>query len=161
MSPAAITRWVAVKTAYGATRFAPALHRAYALKDTGKEYELNIEGIRQALIRYSKQGFPVRFVGFPGYMHFLVKALKENGIRLRLNGHSKVLLGGGWKQFASEGIDKKQLYALVEETLGIKEDRCREFFSAVEHPIAYCDCSHHHFHVPVYSRVVIRDPATF
>jgi hypothetical protein len=27
----------------------------------------------------------------------------------------------------------------------------------VEHPIAYFDCPNHHFHVPIYSRVIIRD----
>ena len=32
-----------------------------------------------------------------------------------------------------------------------------EFYGAVEHHILYCDCIHHHFHVPVYSRVIIRD----
>ena len=35
-----------------------------------------------------------------------------------------------------------------------------EFFGAVEHPILYTTCSHHHFHIPVYSRVVIRDVDT-
>ena len=31
---------------------------------------------------------------------------------------------------------------------------------AVEHPIFYNTCPRHHFHVPIYSRVLIRDPAT-
>jgi phenylacetate-coenzyme A ligase PaaK-like adenylate-forming protein len=149
-----------VQTAYGTTKFAPALHREYALKLSGNDYALNIEGIQKALLRYGKTGFPVRFVGFPGYMYFLVRALREKGIRLRLNGLSKVLLGGGWKQFSAEKIDKKELYTLIDETLGIQEDNCREFFSAVEHPVAYCDCANHHFHVPVYSRVIIRDVDT-
>jgi hypothetical protein len=30
----------------------------------------------------------------------------------------------------------------------------------VEHPILYCDCKNHHFHVPAYSRVIIRDVKT-
>jgi len=158
--PTRQNRMGAVQTAYGTTRFAPALHREFALKATAEGYDLNIEGIRRALIRYSRMGFPVRFVGFPAYMYFLVKTLKENGIRLRLNKFTKVLLGGGWKQFAAEGINKQDLYKLIYETLGIPEDNCREFFSAVEHPIAYCDCKNHHFHVPVYSRVIIRDVDT-
>lgn len=150
----------AAQTAYGTTRFAPALHREYALKPSGDGYAPNMEGIKNALFRYAKSGFPVRFVGFPGYMFFLVKSLHENGIRLRLSGLSKVLLGGGWKQFGAHGMTKAKLYGLVEETLGIPEANCREFFSAVEHPVAYCDCQNHHFHVPVYSRVLIRDVDT-
>jgi phenylacetate-coenzyme A ligase PaaK-like adenylate-forming protein len=158
--PSKQNRMGAVQTAYGTTRFAPALHREYALKFNGSDYELNIEGVKNALVRYDKMGFPVRFVGFPGYMYFLVRTLQENGIRLRLNSLSKVLLGGGWKQFSAERIDKKELYRLIYETLGIREENCREFFSAVEHPVAYCDCRHHHFHVPIYSRVIIRDADT-
>ena len=42
----------------------------------------------------------------------------------------------------------------------IDEENIVEFFGAVEHPIPYTDCSHHHFHVPVYSKIVIRDPDT-
>ena len=44
--------------------------------------------------------------------------------------------------------------------LGVGERDCVEFFGAVEHPILYTTCSHHHFHIPVYSRVVIRDVDT-
>ena len=158
--PSSHTQMGAIKTAYGITKFAPALHREYALKDNGSGYSLNIDGIKNALLKYAKSGFPVRFVGFPPYMYFLVKALKDNGISLKLNRHSKVLLGGGWKQFSAEEIDKEDFYQLIEETLGIKKANCLEFFSAVEHPLPYCKCENGHFHVPVYSRVIIRDVNT-
>ena len=42
----------------------------------------------------------------------------------------------------------------------IDEQYILEFFVAVEHPILYTDCRCHHFHVPVYSRVLIRDVDT-
>ena len=51
-------------------------------------------------------------------------------------------------------------YKLAKKTLDIDEENIVEFFGAVEHPILYTDCSHHHFHVPVYSKIVIRDPDT-
>ena len=150
----------AVKTAYGTTKFAPALHREYALKDTGTSYEINIDGVKNHLMRYAKMPFPVRFVGFPAYMYFLAKSLKENNIKLRLNKRSKILLGGGWKQFSNEKIDTEEFYSLIEETLGIPRKNCLEFFSAVEHPLPYCKCENGHFHVPIYSRVIIRDVST-
>ena len=43
---------------------------------------------------------------------------------------------------------------------GIDDDNIVEFFGAVEHPILYCDCVHHHFHIPAYSRVLIRNADT-
>ena len=49
---------------------------------------------------------------------------------------------------------------MAKKTLGIDEENIVEFFGAVEHPILYCDCKNHHFHVPVYSKVIIRDPDT-
>ncbi len=147
----------AVKTAYATTYAAPAVHRVYALKDTGTEYVLNIEGIKKALIRYEKSGLPVRFMGFPAYFMFLLKELFDSGIKLKLHPKSLILLAGGWKQFVAEKVDKPTLYAMSKEVLGLGGDRIREFFGAVEHPIAYFDCPNHHFHVPVYSRVIIRD----
>lgn len=147
----------ATKTAYGTTWLTPTLQREYALKDLGDRYELNIEGVKRALIRYSKIKLPVRFIGFPAYMKFLLDAMKEEKLYLRLPKHSKVFLAGGWKQFFKEKVDKAELLLQIEEMLGITADNCKDFFGAVEHPVVYCDCKHHHFHVPVYSRVIIRD----
>lgn len=158
--PSKHTQMGAIKTAYGITKFAPALHREYALKDTGTEYKLNIEGIKKALIGYSRSRLPVRLVGFPSYMYFLIKTLKENQISLKLSGNSKVLLGGGWKQFSEEEIDRELFYELIHDTLGIEKHNCFEFYSAVEHPLPYVKCKNGHFHLPIYSRAIIRDVKT-
>ena len=150
----------AVKTAYGMTFAAPALHREYALRHTKEGYELNLDGIRAALLRYEKQGHPVRFMGFPAYFYFLLQMLEAEGISLRLNPKSKVFLHGGWKQFHTQKQDKGMLYEMAERLLGIGEETFHDFYGPVEHPIFYADCPCHHFHVPVYSRVIIRDIRT-
>lgn len=155
--PAKRNKIGAVKTAYATTFAAPAIHREYALKNTGTEYVLNIDGVKNALIDYEKSGFPVRFIGFPAYFMFLLKELANSGIKLRLHPKSMILLAGGWKQFFTEQVDKPTLYSISKEILGLGGDRIREFFGAVEHPIAYFDCPNHHFHVPIYSRVIVRD----
>lgn len=147
----------AAKTAYAVTYTAPAIHRVYALRDTGNGYELNLDGLKEALISFEKSGRPVRLMGFPSYFFFLLRELQRDGVRLRLHRKSLVILAGGWKQFLTDQVEKPALYALSKEVLGIGEERIREFFGAVEHPIAYADCPHHHFHVPIYSRVIIRD----
>lgn len=81
-------------------------------------------------------------------------------MRLRLHRGSKIMLGGGWKQFYRQQVDKRTLYALAEKVLGVGQENIVEFFGAVEHPILYCACPNQHFHVPVYSRVIIRDVRT-
>ena len=150
----------AAQTAYGATKFTPALHREYALKYTGTDYALNVDGILQALQKYARQGFPVRFVGFPQFMYILVKALHDRGVSLKLNKRSRILLGGGWKQQEGERVNEATFFELIQETLGLSPKNCCEFFSTAEHPIAYCKCENGHFHVPAYSRVIIRDVKT-
>lgn len=158
--PAKHNRAGAVKTAHLTTKFAPALRREYALKDNGAGYDINIEGIRKAILGYAKSPFPVRFVGFPAYMYFLLKTLEKEGISLALPARSAVLLGGGWKEFSGQSVDRSELLELIEARLGIKKERCFEFFSAVEHPLAYLKCACGHFHIPAYSRVIIRDAET-
>ena len=148
------------RTAFGATLLAPALSRTYALKYQDGGYVPDLEGVADALIRHGKSRFPTRLVGFPSYTYFLLRQLESRGIRLRLPRGSKLLLGGGWKQFYAQQVDKPVLYRLAEELLGIPEEQIIEVFSAVEHPILYADCTRHHFHIPIYSRVIIRDPDT-
>ena len=99
-------------------------------------------------------------MGFPSYTYFTLKKMQQQGIRLTLARGSKILLGGGWKQFYTEQVDKQTFYSLAAEVLGLADADIVEFFGAVEHPILYCDCARHHFHVPAYSRVLIRDVQT-
>ena len=148
------------KSAKGLTMIAPARHKEYALKYTENGYEFNQDGIIAAIIRFSKQSSPVRFIGFPSYMFYLLKTLQEKNIKVKLPSKSRVFFGGGWKQFFSDSIEKSELYKMVEDTLGIPEKNCMDFFGSVEHPVLYCECPNHHFHIPIYSRVIIRDVKT-
>lgn len=149
-----------MKTAYGATLFAPALHRCYALQYRDGSYIPDLESVIKYLEQFGKKKFPVRFMGFPSYTYFLLKLMDERNIRIPLPKHSKIMLGGGWKQFYTEQVNKQTLYDLIKRILDVDEENVIEFFGAVEHPILYCDCPKHHFHVLVYSRVIIRDVHT-
>lgn len=150
-----------MKTAHGFTYLAPAKSRTYAIRWINNEYVVDLENMKNKLIKASKKKTPIRTIGFPAYTYFLLKEMQEEGIKLNMPKASKITLGGGWKQFYSEKVDKEEFYKLVYDVLGIEEDNCIEFFGAVEHPILYTDCRYHHFHIPVYSRVIIRDPDTF
>lgn len=149
------------KTALGFTFFAPALSRTYALRhERGGGYRLDMERMKEAFIKYARSGAPVRTIGFPAYTYFLLKEMQEAGLKLTLPRGSLVTLGGGWKQFYAQKVEKSEFYKLVWDVLGVPEECVVEFFGAVEHPILYTDCRAHHFHTPIYSRVLIRDPDT-
>ncbi|MBQ4650367.1 MAG: acyl-protein synthetase [Firmicutes bacterium] len=148
------------KTSYGQTLFAPAVSRDYALRYTKEGYKLDLENLKSKFVEFASGRIPVRTIGFPAYTYFLLRQMKEEGIRVKLPEGSMISLGGGWKQFYAEQVSKEDFYALAEEVLGIDDKHIVEFFSAVEHPVLYIDCRHHHFHVPVYARVIIRDVDT-
>ncbi len=152
---------VVSKTAFASTLFAPARKRVYALKLVNGQYQLNFPEVKSNLIEYSKRSSPVRLIGFPAFLYFFLQRCKEEGLQFMLPKDSMVFLGGGWKQFYTEKVEKAELFQLVEDVLGIKTEKCREFYGAVEHPMIYCSCKNHHFHVPTYSRVIVRDVDTF
>lgn len=150
-----------VKVLIGMTRFAPAKEKVFALRAVGDNYQIDYFGIMNALKRFTRQRLPVRIFGFPAYLYMLLKLMKDNNVKpLRLNKRSIVLTGGGWKKYNDIAINKQELYGLVQEMLGIDPKNCRDFYSAVEHSVAYPECSNHHMHVPIWSRVVIRDTKT-
>jgi phenylacetate-coenzyme A ligase PaaK-like adenylate-forming protein len=150
----------AVKTAYGATLLAPAIRRKYAIDFTDGKYVPDTDGIADALVRLERSFFPVRIFGFPAYLKFLLDELKTRGVKLSLPKNSGIYLAGGWKQFMNEQLSKSDLFDYACDSLGISRNRCYDFYGAVEHPILYASCKCGKFHVPIYSRVLVRDAAT-
>ena len=143
-------------------KYAPVNEAFYALKLTGSGgHEFDCFGTIDSFIKFADQGLPVRIFGFPAFFYFALERMKKLGIApLKLNPQSLVFLGGGWKGNADKQIAKEDLYSLVEEMLGIPNDRLRDGFGSVEHCVPYVECSYHEFHVPVWSRVFIRDVET-
>lgn len=150
-----------VKVALGMTRFAPAKEKVFALRPIGDSYEIDYFGILDAFKRFNRQRLPVRILGFPSYLYMILKTMKDLKMKpLKLNRKSIILTGGGWKKFNDIKIEKAELHQMVEEFLGIPAENCRDFYSAVEHSVAYPECRNHHMHVPIWSRVIIRDIKT-
>lgn len=148
------------KTAFLSTLFTVPASRQYALTYKNGSYELDLDHLIDRLVCLSKRKTPIRIIGFPSYAYFLLEKIKERGISLRLPSGSKILFGGGWKQFSENEISKEEMSEMLEETLGVTAESVHEFFGAAEHPVLYVACKNRHFHIPVYARVLIRDPKT-
>jgi len=149
------------KTDLGLLSYAPVNETFFALRYNGQGHDFDVYGTIKALEEYEEQGLPVRIFGFPSFLYFTVKQMKDTGHRpLRLNVKSMTMLGGGWKGYADKQIQKTELYAMVEEMLGIPEKNCRDGYGSTEHSVPYFECPNHHFHIPVYSRMIIRDVET-
>lgn len=149
------------KTDVGLLSYAPVNETFFALRYNGEGHDFDVYGTISMLEEYEKQGLPVRIFGFPSFLYFTVRQMKETGHRpLKLNTKSMTMLGGGWKGYADKQISKSELYAMVEEMLGIPAGNCRDGYGSTEHSVPYFECPNHHFHIPVYSRMLIRDVKT-
>lgn len=143
-------------------KYAPVNEVFTALKFTGSGgHEFDVFGTIEAFKRFADDAMPVRIFGFPAFFYFALDRMKKLGLPpLKFHKDSLVFLGGGWKGHADKQIEKNDLYRLAEEMLGIPNERLRDGFGSVEHCIPYVECAHHEFHVPIWSRVFIRDVAT-
>jgi len=148
------------KALKGFTLLAPAKKIEYALKIKDGEYQVNVEDLVNAILKFGKQNRPVRIIGFPAYFKMFIDELSARNIKLDLHKNSKVLLGGGWKTFFSEEISKDELFRMANYALGIRRENFKDHFSTAEHPINYVACANNHFHIPIFSRVIIRDVNT-
>jgi phenylacetate-coenzyme A ligase PaaK-like adenylate-forming protein len=144
------------------TKYAPFKDVTYALKWNGKDsHDFDLYGCIQTLQDYAAQGLPVRIFGFPAFFYFTIQRMIDLGLpALKLHPDSLVFLGGGWKGYADKAINRNDFYHLVESKLGIPNHRLRDGFGSVEHCVPYIECKNHRLHVPIYSKVIIRDVYT-
>lgn len=124
-------------------------------------FELDRRGCRNALERFSQDGRPLRILGFPALIWDVLEELCErDGRRFRFGPHSYIITGGGWKDKSDREIPKQHFRHTVGEWLGIPPSNVRDLYGMVEHGVPYCECEYGEMHVPIYSRVVVRDPGT-
>ncbi|MCL2020026.1 MAG: acyl-protein synthetase [Oscillospiraceae bacterium] len=142
-------KWVSV--------LAPPVKIEYALKIKNGEYNIDVDGIMDAIVKFSKQNKPVRIIGFPAYFKMFLEELNERNIKIHLHKNSKILLGGGWKSMFAEAISKDELFEMANAALGIQRRNFKDQFSTAEHPTPYIACENHRFHIPAFSRVIVRD----
>lgn len=156
---------IALGTAYTdqfLCKYAPVKQVVYALRNTGKGHEFDPFGVIQALQNFSQDDAPVRILGFPAFMWFVLERMRDMQLpSLTLPPSSLTFFGGGWKTHSDKEIPKTTLYARLGEQLGLPDACCRDGYGAVEHCVPYVECTHHHFHIPVYARAWIRDTRTF
>ena len=143
-------------------RYAPVAEQFWTLRHVGGgRHEFDSFGALERLETWAGGNVPVRIIGFPAFLHFLLERMRETGrADLRLPEGSWAVFGGGWKGHADKAIPKEKLYGDIVRQLGIPSERIVETYGSVEHCIPYVDCRAHHLHQPTWSRVVVRDVKT-
>lgn len=141
-------------------RFTPVKDSYFAVKKNAEgHWEFQVEETIRRLRRYAEEGSPVRLLGIPSFIFELLQKLQEVGPIL-LPAGTWTITGGGWKAAEDKKITREQYRSLVTEYLGIPDENIRDGFGMAEHSAPYSECKDHRFHIPVYNRILVRDPIT-
>jgi phenylacetate-coenzyme A ligase PaaK-like adenylate-forming protein len=135
----------------------------YALQwsEATGDWEFQLEAVNAKLEAYAASGLPLRVIGFPAFLHRVIRHRREQGLPdLDFGSRSYVLTGGGWKKNEQEAISRDDFIAEVAAALGIPSENQRDGYGLVEHGVPYLECGAHRFHVPHFARAMARDVAT-
>ena len=134
---------------------------AFRWDKAAREFRFEPAQAVKVLERFESRGRPCRIVGFPAFaLRLLEEFSRKHGRDARLHPGTKVITGGGWKTETDEAVPKAALRVRIARGFGIPVAHMRDLFGMVEHGVPYVDCRLGNFHIPVYSRVLVRDPAS-
>jgi hypothetical protein len=111
-----------------------------------------------ALRRASDRGRAVWLFGAPYQVTQLCRLAQTAGVP-PLRAGSVVTLGGGWKSFEGQRVDRPVLCALIESALGVRAERVLEAYAMVELNTPLMRCADGRYHVPPILEPVLFDEA--
>lgn len=127
------------------------------LKNDKGEFEFDYQYWAKKIVELGADA-PIRLTGFPAFMCQLANEVAKTKPGFKAKEGSFITAGGGWKNHKGVQLTHKGFAALMEENLGIPSASIRDTFGMAEHGIPYCSCSAGNYHIPVYSKILIRDP---
>lgn len=105
---------------------------------------------------------PIVLFGFTYILYSsILKYCKEKNIKIPLPKGSKIIHIGGWKKLESEKITKEEFNEIAASIFNIEKEHVIDVYGFTEQMgLNYPDCECGCKHVPIYSEVIVRDPAT-
>ncbi|MDD3280088.1 MAG: hypothetical protein PHC83_00760 [Bacteroidales bacterium] len=127
------------------------------LKNEQGEFAFDYTFWAKKIIELSEDA-PIRLTGFPAFMCQIAYEIQRIKPNFKVKEGSFITAGGGWKNHKGNVLTHKEFGELMEKTMGIAPACIRDIFGMAEHGIPYCSCSAGNYHIPVYSRLLIREP---
>ena len=124
-----------------------------------KEFYFDSKKWAKKFVELSREA-PVRLLGFPAFMYKMVEDIRKIYGHIKVKEESFVIAGGGWKNHLGKSMDLKSFVKYMNENIGLNPCNIRDTYGMAEHGVPYCSCSEGHLHVPIYSRILARDPIT-
>ncbi|MGC9196210.1 MAG: acyl-protein synthetase LuxE [Syntrophobacteraceae bacterium] len=146
-------------TAEQKTRFAPAIARHWMIEWDEAESKFIFQPDKwvEEILKIPARE-PVRFVGFPAFIHQFVQELLKKRPGFQVAPQSFVIAGGGWKNHLGTTMTHREFARFIDESIGLPAQNVRDSFGMAEHGVPYPACRNGVHHVPVYARVAVRDP---
>lgn len=124
-----------------------------------KKYFFDEHKWARKFIELSKDA-PIRLLGFPAYMYKLIEEIKRIHGTLSVHEDSFIVAGGGWKNHLGKSMTLNEFANYIEESINLPAKNIGDTYGMAEHGVPYCSCKYGHYHIPIYSRVLVRDPIT-
>ncbi|WP_102398745.1 acyl-protein synthetase LuxE [Haloimpatiens massiliensis] len=142
-------------------QLAPAISINWMIEwDKNKEnFFFDSEKWAKKFVQLSKEA-PVRLLGFPAFMYKMVEDIRRMYGKIQVKKESFVIAGGGWKNHLGKSMELKSFLDYMKENIGLEPNNIRDTYGMAEHGVPYCSCPEGHLHVPIYSKVLVRDPIT-
>ena len=143
-------------------RFAPIAGHHFAIKkDSTGNWVFDKNLALETLKRFEREGLPLRIFAMPAFLFEFVEWMRETGVEpMKFPETSWIITGGGWKAAEDKKVSRESFRQMCLDAFGIPLGRQRDAFGMAEHCAPYIECKEHRLHVPVYNRVIIRDPVT-
>ncbi|MCX6258145.1 MAG: acyl-protein synthetase LuxE [Bacteroidia bacterium] len=151
-----------VGTAWSAeqkTKMAPAIAKYWTIEwnKQKEEFDFDIDKWVNKMLEVPT-GDAVRLVGFPAFIFRFVNELIKVKPGFRVHPDSFVIAGGGWKNHAGETMTHKDFALYLEKNIGLPAENVRDTYGMAEHGIPYAACKKGFHHVPIYGRLMVRNP---
>lgn len=127
------------------------------LKNDNGEFEFDYQHWAKKVVELGEEA-PIRLTGFPAFMCQLANEITRIKPGFKAKESSFITAGGGWKNHKGTPLKHQDFAKLMEDSIGISANSIRDIFGMAEHGIPYCSCSAGNYHIPVYSRMLIREP---
>lgn len=127
--------------------------------EQSQSHHFDAEGWARQILELGNAA-PIRFLGFPAFIHQVVERIHAANRAFRLHPESYVLAGGGWKTHTGQSMTHQSFARYMEDMIGLPAINVRDTYGMVEHGIPYNACEWGHHHVSSYARLRVLDPMT-
>ena len=139
-----------------------ATEQEYALRRDGDRLLLDRDKVLAAVRRWAAEGKPFCLLGYTYVLYeYVVRPLREQGIRIELPPSTFVVHFGGWKNLQQQAVTKPVLTDHTAEVFGLATGSIVDIYGFTEQlGVIYPDDSQGVKRTPTYAEVLVRDPRT-